>query len=1052
MTTQANNLDEARCREAAAEMLRRHANHEHEANITSAVRNFLTITELVESGMIAEETRPAPGSRSSVDLAALNAYVESKSRIGLPAGIAPDPDKVAQIDDYLEQAHAARGVTLMGVLTDGKRWLLRWRGMGPVRTAPPYSFILESADRWVALYEWLRDQVLSSFENESPSRENIPNYFSSRSPAWEREIAALRNLKEEAEQSPKTAETIAVKQRLWRTLLTTALGELSRSPEELDALFINHTYLSIVTGVIVQASFGIDVRRIAETDPADLLRGGRFRSYVGLQGVIESDFFAWPIEVGGEQVARDIALRVARFDWRNAMADVAAILYETVIPAKERRTLGEYYTPQWLARAMIEELVPNPLEQRALDPSCGSGTFIAELAARFIAAANRAGLPPRETLDRLMNAVTGIDVHPVAVHLARSAWALAAKPAIEAVAQEGGNAAVSVPVYLGDSLLLRFRAGDMIAENEVRIPLDDGENSELVFPRSLVDRADAFDRLMNDLSRAVESGGDPVAALDAHAMSDDERRVMERAAAMMRRLHGEGRNHIWAYYARNLLRPLILTRTPNKVDVLIGNPPWITYDKTNDTLRTELERQSKDEYGIWVGGRYAPHQDAAGLFFARCVDLYLRDGGLIGFVMPHSALQSGQHALWRKGEWRSKSGGRGNIRILSVRFSYKTAWDLYKLEPNSFFPVPSSVVFAERAGEYEKASPLAGQAERWIGKAGSPDVRREPFPLIDMSGPPVSPYAARAKQGASIVPRRFFFVVEIESRAVLQALPLVTVRPRESSYDNEPYRSLDLSEITEWSYERSHLFDVHLGETVVPYAAMPPLKALLPFRRGETEISVDPNGVAGIRYAALDERMRARWRFISDLWEKTKKPTTKLSLLEQLNYWSKLSAQLKWLQDSGGRPVRIVYTSAGRPTATLLTDDDALVESKLFWIACRNTQEANYLLAVINSTTLFDAVAPLMNKGQFGARDLQKALWRLPIPQFDPRRRRHSAVADAGKAAGDGAGKLFDALRAENPNINSDDARSALRQWLAESDEGRAVEDAVGRLLRGAGA
>ena len=1048
MTTQANNLDEARCREAAAEMLRRHANYEHEANITSAVRNFLTTTGLVETGMIAEETQPAPGSLNSIDLAALNAYVEFKRRIGLPAGIAPSPDNVAQIDDYLEQAHAASGVTRMGVLTDGKRWLLRWRGMGPVRTARPYSFILESADQWVALYEWLRDQVLSSFENESPTRENIPNYFSSRSPAWEREIAALRNLKEEAEQSSKTAETIAVKQRLWRTLLTTALGELSRSPEELDALFINHTYLSIVTGVIVQASFGIDVRRIAETDPADLLRGGRFRSYIGLQGVIESDFFAWPIEVGGEQVARDIALRVARFDWRNAMADVAAILYETVIPAKERRTLGEYYTPQWLARAMIEELVPNPLEQRALDPSCGSGTFVAELAARFIAAANRAGLPPRETLDRLMDAVTGIDVHPVAVHLARSAWALAAKPAIEAVAQEGGNAAVSVPVYLGDSLLLRFRAGDMIAENEVRIPLDDGENSELVFPRSLVDRADAFDRLMNDLSRAVESGGDPVAALDAHVMSDDERRVMERAAAMMRRLHGEGRNHIWAYYARNLLRPLILTR--NKVDVLIGNPPWITYNKTTDTLRTELERQSKDEYGIWVGGKNAANQDAACLFFARCVDLYLRDGGLIGFVMPHSALQSGQHAKWRSGAWRSKSGGSGNIRILAVRFSYKTAWDLYKLEPNSFFPVPACVAFAERAGEYEKASPLAGQAERWLGKAGSPDVRREPVRIIDMSGPPASPYAKVSLRGADIWPRRLICVEEIESSAIMQAVPLVTVNPRMRSKDQ--HTNFDLSELTDQSYERIHLFDVYLGETVAPYTTLAPTKALLPLKRGDTRLPADPAGVGGVNLAALEERMRARWRLVSGMWDDVKKKGNTRTLLGRMNYHKALEKQLDWRRNSSGKPLRIVYTSAGRPTAALLLDDEAIVDTKLFWVACRDPREADYLLAIINSMTLYQAVEPLMNKGQFGARDLQKALWHLPIPQFDPRRRRHTAIADAGKTAGDGAGKLFDALRAENPGINSDDARSELRAWLAASDEGRAVEDAVGRLLRGAGA
>ena len=1040
---------DARCREAAAELLRRHLNHEQAANITSAVRNFLTLTGLVESGEITEEIPPGPGSRHAVDLASLNTYIESKRRIGAPAGIAPDPENVRQLDDYLEEAHAARGVSRMGVLTDGKRWLLRWRGAGAVRTTYPYSFILEDVDQGFALYEWLRDKALSAFENEPPARENIPNHFSSRSPAWEREIADLRILKDAARESPILAETVAVKQRLWQTLLTTALGELSQTPEQLDDLFIRHTYLSIVTGVIVQASFGVDIRRLAETDPADLLRGGRFRSYVGLQGVIESDFFAWPIEVGGEQVVRDIARRAARFDWRNAEADVAAILYETAIPTDERRTLGEYYTPPWLARAMIEEIVADPLEQRALDPSCGSGTFIAALTARFIAAAQRANLPPRETLDRLIASVIGIDVHPVAVHLARSAWALAAKPAIEAVVHEGGDAAVSVPVYLGDSLLLRFRAGDMLAENEVRIPLDDDAKSEIVFPRSLVDRADAFDRLMNDLSRAVESGGDPVGALDAHAMSDDERRAMERAAELMRRLHEEGRNHIWAYYARNLLRPLILTRS--KVDVLIGNPPWITYNKTTNTLRLELERQSKMEYDLWVGGKNAANQDAAGLFFARCVDLYLRDGGLIGFVMPHSALQSGQHAKWRKGEWRSTSGGPGNTRLLSVRFSYKTAWNLYKLEPNSFFPVPACVVFAERAGEYEKGSPLAGHAEQWLGKAGSPDVRRELVPIIDTSGPPVSPYAQVSRRGADIWPRRLICVEEIESSAIMQAVPLVTVNPRMRAADE--HKDFDLSELTDQSYERIHLFDVYLGETIAPYTTLAPTKALLPLKRGDTRLPVDSAGVGGVNLAALEERMRARWRLISRMWDDVKtRGNANRTLLGRMDYGSALSNQLEWRRNPKGRPVRVVYGSSGRPTAALLQDDDAIVDTKLLWVACRDTQEANYLLAIINSDALRRAVSPFMNKGQFGDRDLQKAPWKLPIPQFDPRRRRHAAVADAGRAAAEGAARRLAALQEARPRLTSAVARSELRKWLAESDEGRAVEDAVGRLLRAAGA
>ena len=165
----------------------------------------------------------------------------------------------------------------------------------------------------------------------------------------------------------------------------------------------------------------------------------------------------------------------------------------------------------------------------------------------------------------------------------------------------------------------------------------------------------------------------------------------------LQRLHDQGRDHIWAYYTRNMVRPVALSRA--RVDVVIGNPPWINYNQTADILRDELKNLSRDRYGIWAGGRYATHQDVAGLFFARSVDLYLKDGGVIGFVLPHSALQAGQYSKWRTGRWQSPSRrGRGRNRApdfqLSVEFNHKAAWDLETLEPNNFFPIPACVVFA----------------------------------------------------------------------------------------------------------------------------------------------------------------------------------------------------------------------------------------------------------------------------------------------------------------------------------------------------------------------
>ena len=892
------------------------------------------------------------------------------------------------------------------------------------------------------------------------NEQGIRDQFGPGSPSYQRDIAALKTLYQENAE----LETIRVKRRLWFDLLRTALGEIAYSPEgmseesrarlekvgvgteEMDDLFVRHTYLGAVIGMVVQASLGIDIRRLAETDPADLLEGRELQSATGLSGVLEADFFAWPNEVGGIPLLRTLARRVARFDWAKAPADTAATLYETVIPPEERRQLGEYYTPAWLVRAMMEELVDDPLKQRVLDPACGSGTFVAEAVTHFIDAAKEAGWKPWDVLSGLRQAVTGIDVHPVAVHLARAAWTLAARPAIDDARKANRDArldaSLSIPVYLGDALQLRFRT-DMFAEKEVTIQTGDEENTELVFPVSLVERAENFDALMGDVSAYVKDGEDPLMALDDHHINDpDERRVISNTIGAMQRLHKRGRDHIWAYYIRNMVRPVALYRS--KVDVVIGNPPWINYNQTADVLRDELVSLSRSPYGIWAGGRYATHQDVAGLFFARSVHLYLEDGGVIGFVLPHSALQAGQYSKWRSGRWRAGKSGPG----VQVDFTFKTAWDLEPLKPNSFFPVPASVVFARKLPQDAAGKPLAGSVERWEGTAGADDVRRESVGITDTGAAGDSPYGGYSRQGATIVPRRLFFVNETENRAIVQAAPTVTVNPRKGSKDKAPWKDLDLASITGQTVEDLHLVDVHLGETVAPYVTLEPLKALLPLKRGDAAIPTDDDGPGGIRLGGLERRMRQRWRTVSRLWEDNKALANNLNLLGRLDYVRNLSSQLKWQHNSGDRRVRILYNQSGAPTAALLENDAALVDYTLYWVICKNIDEANYLLAIINSGVLYGMVYGIMPKGQFGARHLQKHLWKLPIPEFDPTQELHVAIAEAGAAAAAGAREQLAHLREERGDkLTVTIVRRELRSWLATSPEGRAVEEVVRKLL-----
>ena len=1026
-------------KELATAILLRHESGAPEANITSAIRDFLIETLLAKSDEIVEENPPSDASRRAVDLTALDTFIEVKRRVGnLQAGFNPDPEYVNQIDDYLAlSANQGKGVRT-GILTDGKHWLLRWNGAGAVKTTAPYGFTLQDADNWLALYEWLRDTALVSLEDISLDRDSIERHLGPSSPAYQRDIDALKRLYAQFSQH----ETVKVKRRLWHDLLRSALGEIARDNAQMDDLFVRHTYLTAVIGMVVQASFGIDIRALASSSPADLVYGREFRNKTGLQGVVESDFFAWLAEVGGASLLATMARRVARFDWQHGSApnDIAALLYETVIPPDERRTLGEYYTPQWLARAMTRELVTDPLNRTVLDPACGSGTFIAEAIANFIEAANDAGMDESEMFGRLRDSVIGIDIHPVAVHLARAAYVLAARSAIT----KDLHTSITVPIYMGDALQLRYRSGDLFADHEITIQVNDDENTELAFPVSLIERPETFDALMGDVAEYIENDENPMLALDDHHITDKaERDTLTATIATMQRLHTEGRNHIWAYYTRNMARPVALSRA--KVDVIIGNPPWINYNQTVDILRTALERHSRNTYGIWQGGRYATHQDVAGLFFARSVDLYLREDGVIGMVLPHSALQAGQYSKWRTGEWRSSQG----MRTLSVDFGYKTAWDLERLQPNTFFPVASSVVFAKNLGLAANAKPLAGSVKRWIGAAGADDVQRIGAVITDTSTEGDSPYASQTLQGATVVPRCLFFVNETENTAIISAAQTITVNPRRGTHDKVPWKTLNLAEIEDQTIETAHVFDVHLGETLVPYATLEPLKAVLPLKQLDSDLPANESGVGGIELGALERRMRGRWQTINQLWDDSKARANKLSLLGRLDYHRELSSQLTWRNNAGNRPVRLVYNQSGTPTASLLDENTTLVDYTLYWVACKTTEEAYYLLAIINSDTLEEAVNPLTIPNWSGrTRHLQKHLWKLPIPEFNGDDELHSEISAAGAAAAEGAAHELTSLRQERGNdVSVRIARRELRAWLRSSDEGNRAEQAVAQLL-----
>ena len=254
-------LDDTRSyRDAAQHILTRYTTRGAEANTTAAIRDFFIEVCLVRQEDTNQEAHPAEGSTKAADLGISDRHLffEVKPRIGTGGDSSkPAPGNLEQIDNYVRIA----GPPCIGVLTDGKHWILRTTRDEPNKVrGEPYRFTLESAEQWYALYEWLRDYVFTLPRLRPCSLESLRVGFGPGSPTYDRHIAAIAGLYE----ANKDLPTVKVKRELWETLLGVALGEIAGV--DIDDLFVRHTYLTTIVGMITQAVFGLDIAERAATD------------------------------------------------------------------------------------------------------------------------------------------------------------------------------------------------------------------------------------------------------------------------------------------------------------------------------------------------------------------------------------------------------------------------------------------------------------------------------------------------------------------------------------------------------------------------------------------------------------------------------------------------------------------------------------------------------------------------------------------------------------------------------------------------------------------
>lgn len=933
-------------------------------------------------------------------------------------------DAIKQLAGYVSARTEAMQQRYVGVLTDGAEWLLFQLVDGALHHVSTRTLDAGKPDI-EGLTVWL-EGVLATADKITPTPHEIDRRLGAESPGHKLDYAEIKSIYEKHRNVPG----VRLKRELWARLLTTAFGT---GFSDSDDLFVEHTLLVATAEVIAHAVIGLDPT--AQDVSAATIVSGHLFTVAQVHGVVDADFFDWIVEVkGGEGFIKSLARRLSRFAWQDVEHDVLKVLYESIISTAQRKKLGEYYTPDWLANRVVDAVVAKPLKQRVLDPACGSGTFLFHAIRRYLDAAKAAGMSDAAALTGVTERVIGMDIHPVAVTFARVTYLLAIGP--ERL-KAPDRPPLSIPVYLGDSIQWG-QERTLFTANALVVPTtNSGElwATDLRFPASAISDAAKFDRLVSelaDLASINRVAGAPTPSLAGvfrrYSIADADQPAITETFKTLCRLHDTGNNHIWGYYVRNLARPFWLARPPNRVDVLVGNPPWLSYRFMTPEMQQQF-RALSEERKLWTSAAVATNQDLSALFVLRSIERYLPAGGRFGFVMPWAVLRGRQFTGFRRGTYDLR-----NEVPLTVHF--EQPWDLHGITP-TFFPVPPSVVSGERVAG-ENALPMPSTVETWKGRVpqiniswdkAAPHVVRgtgEIKAAGDVAKGKGSPYQTRFSQGATVVPRFLLVVEETPVGPLGAGAGRIAVRSRRSATEKNPWKTLPP---LEGNVDRQFVKPLHVGDTILPYRTLTPRRSVVPW---DGKQMLDSN-----ERLALYPGLANWWTRAEAIWTKYRS-SERLTLLGRLNYQRGLSNQLPIIPGV----VRVVYTKSGMYLAAAIVTDDSVIDHKLYWGTVASLDEGRYLEAVLNSDITTAAVRPLQARGEHNPRDFDKYIWQLPIPVYDAQNERHRRLVMLAESAEKIAagialpeGKRFETLR------------RLVRHAVADSETGKQIEIEVSALL-----
>jgi hypothetical protein len=531
-----------------------------------------------------------------------------------PSNLKNESDKniaIKQVVKYINQIKQETGKELQGILTDGQKICFFYFRSSVLKNSPFSSISVKEFDKIV--------KALINTNNKKFVPINIVNDFSIKS-----SLNITKNLSQTLFRAiiNNPSEMTLMLFKEWENIFHLSENDrgqnidIQKRRNDLKRLFgqqIHNNDLDYKAFFVLQTAYAIIIKLIACKIISRLVfskeieyfsdlssvENNELREFIetledgyvfaagGIKNLLEGDFFSWysiqeqwseEIFISIKEVIKTID-QYSNFSFNNLYfaIDIFKDLYMEIMPNSVRHSLGEYFTPSWLANYVVKKSINsiNISNWKAVDPCCGSGVFLISLINEIVGnidASNMTETDKANRIKEITERVIGIDINPIAVLTARVSYLLTISPFIE-------NCKFEIPVFLGDSANIPVKIKiDGIACYKYLINTEKGHIS-VVLPCGFVNDK-AFTEKMRLLQTNVKAKNcellydQIVDLINPVELNDKIRKLLLSFAQQIVYLHKNKWDGIWVRIVTNFM----LVARVKKMDLIIGNPPWVKWE------------------------------------------------------------------------------------------------------------------------------------------------------------------------------------------------------------------------------------------------------------------------------------------------------------------------------------------------------------------------------------------------------------------------------------------------------------------------------------------